>query len=262
MRHLTEANREAVLERATHMSKRQIEKLIAELCPKPDVPTKMRKLPERQGRAEPKPADNVQLGPDRVVSISEAKRSNPGQTAELKPLSPARYKVVFTASAELHDKLERLQALMRSSGDEGDLASVIEAAVTEKLEKLEAKRYGKTKTPRKSLEKTDTSASSRAIPAPVKRAVYERDRGRCRFVDPAGRRCTETKRLEFHHIQPYGRGGNHSPENVCLLCRTHNGYLAELDYGKEFIDRFRSSPNRVSEPATVYTFSNRATLAN
>ncbi len=274
--HLTEANRKTVLERATHMSKRQIEKLIAELCPKPDVPPKMRKLPERQGRAEPKPANNVQLGPDRVVSNSEAERNNPGvgrsatdqpappptQTAELKPLSPARYKVVFTASAELHDKLERLQALMHSSGDEGDLASVIEAAVTEKLERLEAKRYGKTKTPRKSLEETDTSPSCRAIPAPVRRAVYERDRGRCCYVNPSGRRCTETKRLEYHHIQPYGRGGDHSPENVCLLCRTHNGYLAEQDYGKEVIDRFRSSPNRVSEPAAIYTFSNRATLAS
>ena len=98
--HLTEANRETVLERATHRSKRQIENLIAEICPKPDVPPTMRKRPERRGQAKSKPAENFQLGPDRVVSIWEAKRSNPGvdrsatgqpapsptQTAELKPL--------------------------------------------------------------------------------------------------------------------------------------------------------------------------------
>ena len=59
------------------------------------------------------------------------------------------------------------QALMRASGDSADLASVIDAAVTEKLEKLEAKRYGTTKSPRKSLEETDTSPSSRNIPAPA-----------------------------------------------------------------------------------------------
>ena len=36
--------------------------------------------------------------------------SNPPPTAIVQPLSPGRYKVQFTASAELNDKLERLQA--------------------------------------------------------------------------------------------------------------------------------------------------------
>jgi hypothetical protein len=129
--------------------------------------------------------------------------------------------------------------------------------VTEKLEKLESKRYGKAKNPRKSVEETDTSASSRNIPAPVKRAVYERDQGRCRFEDQNGRRCTETKRLEYHHVKPFGRGGDHRPENVQLRCRTHNLYQGELDYGKALMDRYRSSPSRVSEPAVIYTSDNR-----
>ncbi len=181
---------------------------------------------------------------------------SPVKPAEVKPLAPERYRVAFTAGAELRDKLERLQALMRSSGNDGDIASVIEAAVTEKLEKLEAKRYGTTKTPRKSLEETDTTPSSRHIPAAVKRAVYERDKGQCTFEDAEGRRCTERMQLEFHHVQPYGRGGDHSPSNIFLRCRCHNLYQAELDYGKEVMDRYRSS-NQVSEPVAIYTFSNR-----
>ena len=40
---------------------------------------------------------------------------------------------------------------MRSSVPDGDLATILDQAVTEKLEKLEAKRFGKTKTPRKTL---------------------------------------------------------------------------------------------------------------
>jgi len=36
--HLTIANRDAVLQRATHRSKRQIEELVAELSPRPDAP--------------------------------------------------------------------------------------------------------------------------------------------------------------------------------------------------------------------------------
>ena len=46
----------------------------------------------------------------------------------VEPLAPARYRVQFTASAELHDKPQRLAALMPGA----DLASMLEASVTEK----------------------------------------------------------------------------------------------------------------------------------
>jgi hypothetical protein len=257
-RHLTEENRETVLEQATHKTKREIEELIAELSPKPDVPPTVRKRPQPQSKAN---KNRIVLGPDLVEPQTTESATPPppppAKPASVKPLAPARYKIEFTASAELRDKLERLKALM----PDGDLAAVIEEAVTEKLERLEAKRFGKTKAPRKSVDETDTSPSSRYIPAPVRRAVYERDVGQCTYVDPTGRRCTETKHLEFHHIQPYAQGGCHSPKNIVLLCGAHNTYMAERDYGKDLMDRYRSSPDRVSEPAVVYTFSNQDTRA-
>jgi hypothetical protein len=46
--HLTRENRDRLLERATHKSKRQILELIAEIAPRPDVPVMVRKLPERR----------------------------------------------------------------------------------------------------------------------------------------------------------------------------------------------------------------------
>ena len=161
--------------------------------------------------------------------------------------------VQFTASGELHEKLNRLQALMRASVPDGDLAAIIEEAVTEKLERLEAKRFAKTKSPRKSVERADTSPKSRYIPAPVRRAVRERDRSRCTFVDEHGRRCTSRDRLEFHHCAPFGRGGDHSSENLRLVCRTHNIYYAERDYGAEKMVRFRRSGEDVSEPQVTYS---------
>jgi hypothetical protein len=171
----------------------------------------------------------------------------------VEPLAPARYKVTFTASAELRDKLQRPQALMRSTVPDGDLAAVIEEAVTEKLERIEAARFARTKAPRKSLEDTDASPSSRSIPAAVRRAVRERDGNRCTFRDEKGRRCTERYRIECHHDDPYGRGGDHSVANIRLLCRAHNTYFAELDYGKERMRKYRRSDDRVSEPAPVYS---------
>jgi len=160
--------------------------------------------------------------------------------------------VQFTATSELREKLNRLQALMRSKVPDGDLAAIIEEAVTEKLEKLEAKRFAKTKSPRKTVERADTTPKSRYIPAPVRRAVRERDGNRCTFVDEHGHRCTSRDRLEFHHRDPFGRGGGHSPENLRLVCRTHNIYYAEGDYGGEVMERYRRSGGRALEPPPIY----------
>jgi hypothetical protein len=45
--HLTDANCDELLTRATHKSKRQVKELVAEIAPKPDVPAQIRKVPER-----------------------------------------------------------------------------------------------------------------------------------------------------------------------------------------------------------------------
>jgi 5-methylcytosine-specific restriction endonuclease McrA len=165
-------------------------------------------------------------------------------------LAPGRYKVQFTAGAELRDKLDRLRALMRSSVPDGDLAAIIDAAVTEKLERLEARRFGRTKAPRKASPVAQEPPSSRHVPAAVRRAVYERDGGRCRYVDDQGRRCSAREGLEFHHRHPFALGGRHSVDEMGLLCRTHNGLLAELDFGRVTVARHRRS-DAVSRTPTV-----------
>jgi 5-methylcytosine-specific restriction endonuclease McrA len=170
----------------------------------------------------------------------------------VEPLAPTRYQVRFTASAELREKLERLQALLRSSVPDGDLAQIIDIAVTEKLARVEAKRFGRTKAPRRDLAETDTTPSSRHIPSAVRRLVHERDGGRCAYRDKYGRRCAKRHELEFHHKHPFARGGDHSPENLTLMCRAHNTLLAEQDYGEDVIARFRAATSRASVPVDAY----------
>ncbi|MFI5006258.1 MAG: hypothetical protein ACHQKZ_02425 [Solirubrobacterales bacterium] len=317
--HLTHENRDGILERATHRSKRQILELVAEIAPRPDLPVTVRKLPERRTlntASHPVVPNGIDspvlgLGPDRVAAQEPTPEPNgaavsapalqthaltvghdvsavpawvktpasplppvaasPVCPAAVEPLSPGRYRVQFTASGAFYRKLERLRALMGSRGPDADLAAVLEQAVTEKLERLEARRFARTSAPRKrhaeaETEKTQTaetepgkaetgktktgtkpggagsspsSPSSRHIPAAVRSAVYERDGGRCCYVDKQGRRCPEHKRLEFHHRHPFGLGGNHSVANVSLLCRAHNTFLAECDYGRNAMVRHR-----------------------
>ena len=181
----------------------------------------IRKWPERAPKA-PSLEIALQLGPDRVAAPAPTLTTAPERPPKsssapprVEPLAPSRYKVQFTASGELREKLGRLQELMQA-----ELAEVIEAAVTEKIERLEGRKYAQTKTPRKSLEQTDTSPKSRYVPAAVKRAVRKRDGGQCRFVSEQGRRCTERRGLELHHHDPFGRGGDHCPDNLSLMCHT------------------------------------------
>jgi len=70
---------------------------------------------------------------------------------------------------------------MRAQVPDGDLAALVDEAVTEKLERPESRRFGKTKAPRKNLEETDTAPSTRHIPAAVKRAACARDQDQCTY---------------------------------------------------------------------------------
>jgi len=259
---LTPANCNDLLARATHRTKRQIEELVATLAPRPDSPASIRRLPERPtqvltsergaecqsdpidraaanelvpGRVELTRLNDELTAPAKEIPAPPIRHISSSERPIVEVLSPGRYKVQFTASAELRDKLERLRALMRMEVPDGDLAGIIERAVSEKLERLEARRFAKTTSPRKKLPPTNTTQASRYLPAAVRRAAAERDGGRCRYVDERGRRCSERHRLEFHHRHPYGMGGDHSPDNIRLMCPAHNRYLAERDYGSAAI---------------------------
>jgi hypothetical protein len=227
-----------VLARAVHKSKREIQEIVAELAPRPDVPSAMRKLPER-------PAASPVMVAAEVAPVASRPQVPPAPTAPrpvFEPLSPARYKLQLTVGPELRDDLEALRALMRSAIPDGDLAVIVRRAVRELRERLEARRYAQTKSPRRK-EKTSELGddSSRYVPAEFRRDVYRRDGSQCRFVDAQGRRCPERHNVQYHHRDPWARGGRHDPENLRLMCWAHNRYLAELDYGKKKMDQYGRS---------------------
>ncbi len=65
----------------------------------------------------------------------------------------------------------------------------------------------------------------RAIPAAVRRQVWERDRGCCSYVDRgSGRRCGSRHLLEIDHVVPYAFGGSAEPDDLRLLCAAHHRY--------------------------------------
>jgi len=239
---LTPENHEAVLERARHRSRREIEAIVAELAPRPDVAPSIRKLPTPALAPSPAPASERGL-----PSSSQAEMSAPPQPAPtsdpplthrpvIEATSPDRYRVQFTFGKESHDKLRRLQDLLRREIPNGDPAAIVDRALTLLLEKVEQQKRGTTK--RRATAKTARrpsirpgTDSSRKIPAEVQRGVCQRDGDQCAFVSKSGHRCTERSFLEFHHIVPYALGGQATLDNISLRCRRHNQYEAELVFG-------------------------------
>lgn len=129
--HLDDHNAERVLGRAAHLSKRALAELIAELTPQPDAPSLLRRLPNRPSRGDTEPRPDGAISPPTQPSASHpasARLPAPGPLTKERPaapipLSPARYKVQFTAGAELHDKLLRAQALLRREVPNGGLGT-------------------------------------------------------------------------------------------------------------------------------------------
>ena len=67
------------------------------------------------------------------------------------------------------------------------------------------------------------AAIGRAIPAGVRRRVWQRDQGRCSYEDPgSGRRCGSRHLLQVDHVFPYALGGGAELQNLRLLCFAHH----------------------------------------
>ena len=256
--HLTADNHVRVLAAARHRSKREVEQQVAALQPKPSVPSSVRKLPERVAVsplvAATTDADDLERtrwpasAGARVPAPTPIVRRAPSVVA---PLAPARYKVQLTISVETHDKLRRVQDLLRHALPEGDPAAIFDRALTLLLAALERRKLAQVAQPR---PPTRARAGSRHVPAVVRRAVWSRDGGRCAFVGAQGR-CTERGFLEFHHVIPFARGGPASAANLQLRCAAHNAYEAAIDFGtltvKESSPAYELGPDRGPENRPV-----------
>lgn len=84
-----------------------------------------------------------------------------------------------------------------------------------------------------------TPVDPRAVPADVRREVWERDGGRCTFVSEDGRRCDSRWKLELDHVVPAALGGPPTTSNLRLRCRGHNLLHAVDVFGREHMARFR-----------------------
>jgi hypothetical protein len=258
--HLTPHNCPAVLDKARHRTKREVEVLVAGLRPRPTVPSTIRRLPApRPSCPAHESGDRRVEAVDHSVAASIATPNVPSllpatptessvavvsRPAVIAPLTPEQYKLQITISRETLEKLRRVQDLLRHALPGGDPAVIFDRAVTVLLSDLERTKLAITDRPG---QNPSLSLGSRHVPAAVRRAVWTRDGGRCAFMGENGRRCTERGFIEFHHTAPYAAGGDATVDSIELRCRAHNLYEGELDFGQGVRGHQRDEHTAASE---------------
>jgi len=238
--HLTPDNGNELLAAAAGKAKSQIRLLLAERFPRPDVPTLLQAIAAPVAHSELTAScagdPVIQLAPERVGSHVEpnpATSTEPlSSRAKLAPLSPGRFALQATIDQETHDALQYAQALLGHSVRSGDVATVLKRAMQTLVQALEKQKFAKSARSRPQRG----AAKGRHVPAAVRKAVWERDGGKCTFVSDKGKRCDSRKRLEWDHIVPVAHGGEATVAGIRLLCHAHNQHAADRVLGTKFME--------------------------
>jgi hypothetical protein len=237
---LQEGNCSDLLDAAAGLSKRKLEEVLATRFPQPDAPTFVRKLPTPRAAPATEALPLLADRSEEPASPPAAASPRPAARATVAPLSAERFKVQVTFSREQRDKLNTARDLLRHAQPDGDLARVIERGLDLLIDQQLKRRFGATDKPRRAKDSAP-SRRTRHIPNAVRRAVLDRDSLRCTFVSKDGKRCEERGWLQLEHEKAYAFGGQHTKDNVRVMCRAHNQLLAERVFGPLFMQQRRAT---------------------
>src|SRR6266849_5901996 len=228
---LTEENHAEVLARAEGRSQEEAQLLAVEYQPKPVPRDVVRALPMP-------PAQRV------AFAVVPAETKTPAPPEVVKPLTPDLRRLSVTVSADFMAELEQVRAALSHQCPDGDFEQVVREAFKLVLER-DRKRKALTDRPRAQSE--TPGENDRYVPAAVKRAVWERDQGRCTWPMGDGEVCGSTHRLEFDHDLEVALGGKPTIGNVRLLCKSHNLMKAEQHLGRNLMAKFRKGRSAVRD---------------
>jgi len=227
---LTEENHPALLAKAETLSEDEVRNLAWELKP---------------GEPRPVPRDSIRRLPPRPVeNETEDLFTRPAgfvtkPAPPPSPPEPQRHLVQMTVGPEFLALVEKARSAFSHTHAGATLEELLSACMKLALEEKAKRQRGETKTPRQPRP----SANPRYIPRAVRRAVSNRDGGRCAFVGEDGRRCNSAHQLEYHHILAASQGGRATIENISLRCRAHNDLEARRTLGDDWMDRFTGKPS-------------------
>jgi len=247
---LTEENKDKILRQVSGKSQREVECIVAEYKPEKKIKQYVKPLPSDPKEIRASQTSNCATLTEQSLfsesnttnhcrSVSKIEQPAPEKTEQ-------KFEFRFSGSSRVMEKYTRVQQLESNKGkDATQLKQLFETLLDEYLKHRDpvARHERREKRVRRSSTKKGISSRkrSRAIPAATRDKIFVRDEMKCCYVSPEGVRCDARRGLQVDHIQPYGKGGSRSEENLRLLCGAHNRLAAERVYGKEFMAQFRGT---------------------
>ncbi|WP_373999168.1 HNH endonuclease [Bdellovibrio bacteriovorus] len=125
---------------------------------------------------------------------------------------------------------EQMEVLMKAKDSlshvlpDGDWTSLFLHLATKQLKK----EHGKKSSLKDANSTQSFTAQRKHIKITLKRELLHKANHCCEFVSPTdGKKCESTYQLQIDHRIPLARGGTNNPDNLRVLCRTHNLYFAD-----------------------------------
>jgi hypothetical protein len=129
----------------------------------------------------------------------------------IRPVSENRLEVRLGISAELREKLERVQDLESQRRRKA-------ASLEETLEAL-LEVYLEVKDP---IRRAERILKKLPVTGTINHVVALRDGRRCTFHDARGVRCSNRRWIDVHHLRPRCEGGGDTADNLVTLCASHH----------------------------------------
>ncbi len=186
---LTPDNHRQVLDACRGKTMTELEHLAAAICPKPDVPAMLRKLPEPRPKSLSSGEGIFRRESVLLTALTDGQPASDQSAAHVKeeigvlpaepgpvslprpaksrlaPLSPRRYDLHVTVDEETYLAIKQLQDLQRHQIRNGDLARIIKDSVLDRLERVEREKLGPTKGPRTARKQESWIAEAKTATA-------------------------------------------------------------------------------------------------
>ncbi len=205
--------------KVTGKSRRDCDRLLAELAPEAPRPEHARPISATQTEIRFTAEETLLAKIEKLKALLSHRNPNPSYAELIEMLADMALKRL-----DPEQKPEAKEAQEPKEKTEGEKT----LAATPPAEKSKAKQ-------------------TRHIPQKLRSAVWKRDQGQCTFINKeTGVRCDSKHLLQIHHLKDFSLGGKHTLDNLTLRCQCHNVHAAIQTYGSSLINLYLRDRARVS----------------
>ena len=201
--------------KVTGKSRRDCDRLLAELAPETPRPEQARPISATQTEIRFTAEETLLAKIEKLKALLSHRNPNPSY-------------------AELIEMLADM-ALKRLDPEQKADAAPEQKGEPRPEENPEEKRAAAP--PEESIKRA--TKQTRHIPKKLRSAVWKRDQGQCTFINKkTGVRCDSKHLLQVHHLKDFSLGGEHTLNNLTLRCRNHNLHAAIQAFGNSLMNLY------------------------